>query len=397
MSQAYDVIVVGAGPAGSVAARLAAQAGLRTLLLEKRPVIGEPVRCAEAIGADLSRPFIEPDARWIDARITHFAVHNSRGEFVKLPPAEPTLVVDRRLFDKQLARLAEQAGAELRTDTAAIGLLSDEKGIKGVRVLHAAKEETLHSRLVVAADGTESQAARWAGLNTVSPPTDYYIAAEYLLTGLGGSIDPHVCEYHLIHILAPGGYLWTFPKGADSANVGLVTTVNGVKGLRAFDLLDRFIAERYPMAAVATKIAGGIHVTGALQKMTANGLVVVGDAAHQADPLTGGGIVLGMIGAQLAMQAAVQALSHGEATKEALRPYEIGWRQRFGRMHTALYQIRKLLTRMDQERVDRLIAKAAQIPIGEMSLGRILLSLLKHDPALIPEVGRLIASGLIQK
>lgn len=397
MSRAYDVIVVGAGPAGAVTARQAAQAGLRILLLEKRPVIGEPVRCAEAIGADLARPFIEPDARWIDASITHFAVHNSLGEYVKLPPAEPTLVVDRKLFDKQLVRLAEQAGAEMRTNTAAVGLLREQNGIKGVRVVHAGKEEALHSRLVVAADGTESQAARWAGLNTVSPPGDYYIAAEYLLTGLKGRIEPQVCEYHLIHALAPGGYLWTFPKGADRANVGLVMTVNGGQNRRAFDLLDRFVARRYPMATLQTRIAGGIHVTGALKKMVAAGLVVVGDAAHQADPLTGGGIVLGMIGADIAMQVAVQALGQGDATEEALEPYQDHWRDRFGRMHAALYQIRKLLTRMDQERVDRLISKAAQMPVEQMSLGRVMLTLLKNDPALLLEVGKLIASGLIIK
>jgi digeranylgeranylglycerophospholipid reductase len=396
MKNNYDVVVVGAGPAGSVAARRAAEAGLRTLLLEKRPEIGVPVRCAEAIGADLSKPFIKPDLCWIDATITQFALHNSKGVSVKLPPGEPTLVVNRKIFDKQLALLAEQAGAEVRTGTAAIGLITDENKVSGVRVVHSEKVEVILSRLVVAADGTESQVARWAGLKTVSPPLDYYVAAEYLLAGLDGRIDPQVCEYHLDHSLAPGGYLWTFPKGQDTANVGLVVTVNRVPS-RAFELLDRFIAKRYPDTTILAKIAGGIPITGALKKMTANGLVVVGDAAHQADPLTGGGINLGMIGADMAMQVAVQALQNGEATEAALKPYEDHWKKRFGKIHTALYKVRKILTQMDQDRLDRLVEKAARLPVEKMSLGRIMLTLLKNDPALLLEAGKLIASRLILK
>ena len=79
------------------------------MLIEKRQEIGAPVRCAEAIGVELSRPFIEPDECWIDARINYYAIRNSRGERVKLPPAEPTLVVNRKVFDVELALKAARA------------------------------------------------------------------------------------------------------------------------------------------------------------------------------------------------------------------------------------------------------------------------------------------------
>jgi len=175
MRSDYDVVVVGAGPSGSVAARLAAEGGLKVLLIEKRQEIGVPVRCAEAIGADLSRPFLDYDPRWVDATIRAFEVHNSCGQAVRLPPAEPTLVVNRKVFDYQLALKAARAGAEVRTSTVAVGLVIENNSVKGVMIESLGHVETISARLVVAADGTESQVARWAGLKTVPSLSDYYV------------------------------------------------------------------------------------------------------------------------------------------------------------------------------------------------------------------------------
>ncbi len=397
MKPAYDVVVVGAGPAGSIAARRAAEGGLSVLLIEKRQEIGAPVRCAEAIGADLSRPFIEPDPRWIDATVNTFTIHNALGVGVKVPPAEPTLVVNRKVFDFQLALLASRAGAEVRTSTAATGLVIEDGAVCGVRVESLGQAETIRARLVAAADGTESQVARWAGLKTVPPLADYYLGIEFLLAGLGGKVDPHGCEYHLNHALAPGGYLWVFPKGEDTANVGLVITADRADQKCALEFLEQFVAQRFPGASRLAVIAGGIPITGALKKMVADGLVVVGDAAHQADPLTAGGICLGMIAADMAMSVAVPAVQDGDVSAGRLERYAELWQQRFGKMHAALFKIRKMLCRMDQGRIDELVRVASELPLDRMSLGQIMLSLLKNDPLLLFEARSLITTGLILK
>ena len=193
----FDVIVVGAGPSGSVAARRAAEGGLKTLLLEKRPEIGVPVRCAEAIGADTSKPFIVPDNKWINAEISHFALRNSKSDSALFSPTEPTLVVNRELFDLELAVLASRAGAELRTNCPAVNAIMENQQVCGVEVEYKGRREKLNSRLVIAADGTESQVARWAGLKTVSPFADYYVGIEYLLKVKNSELDSTVCEYHL--------------------------------------------------------------------------------------------------------------------------------------------------------------------------------------------------------
>jgi digeranylgeranylglycerophospholipid reductase len=395
MKAAYDVIVIGAGPAGSVAARRAAEGGLKTLLIEKRQEIGAPVRCAEAVGREATRPFIEPDPRWIDATVNAFAIYNSHGESVRLPPTETTLVVNRKVFDFQLALLAARAGAEVRASTTATGLVVEERAVRGVKVESLGRAETIRAQLVVAADGTESQAARWAGMKTVAPAADYFVGVEFLLAGLKGRVDPEVCEYHLIEALAPGGYLWVFPKGEDTANVGLVMTMEQARTRRALDCLEEFVAKRFPKTSILAVISGGIPATGALKSLACDGLLAVGDAAHQADPLTAGGINLGMFAAEMAMQVAVPCVQAGDVCASQLRRYETLWQQRFGKEHQALYQIRKIVSRMSQERLDELVRQASSLPLQEMSLGQVVLAALKSDPRLLVEAGRLIASGIL--
>jgi digeranylgeranylglycerophospholipid reductase len=397
MKDRYDVVVVGAGPAGSVAARLAAEGGASVLLVEKRQEIGTPVRCAEAVGVDLMRAFIEPSIRWIDAEIGHFSIFNSQGQSVSLPPAEPTVVVNRKVFDFELALLAARAGAEVCTSTAAVGLDLTGGQVCGVRLDSLGREQQVACRLVVAADGVESQVGRWAGLKTVPPQADYFQGLEFLAGGLKGQIDLHGCEYHLDQALAPGGYLWVFPKGEDLANVGLVISADRARPGAALAALEQFCARRFTGWQRMAVISGGIPVSGALKQLTANGLVVVGDAAHQADPLTAGGINLGMIAAQMAIQAALPALARGDVSAAGLAEYERQWQKRFGKMHEALYRIRKIVGRLGHKRLDELVLEASRLPLAEMSLGQILFSLLKKDPLLLFEARTLVSTGLILK
>jgi digeranylgeranylglycerophospholipid reductase len=397
MQPQYDVIVIGAGPAGSVAARRAAEAGLSVLLLEKRQEIGAPVRCAEAIGVESLHPFMELDERWVDAHIDKYAIYNSKGLHMAAPPAEPTVVVNRKVFDLELARRAAQAGAEVMASTAAVGLLKDGSRVCGVRVERFGEPHEIAARLVVAADGVESTVARWAGLKTTAPMGDYYTAAQFLVAGVGSQLTAGQCEYHLDHTIAPGGYGWVFPKGADTANVGLVIAADQAAGLSVRAQLERLVEKRFGRVSVLAVVAGAIPVTGAIKHMVADGLVVVGDAAHQADPLTAGGINLGMMGADFAMQAAIPALKTGVPTAARLAVYERLWHDRFGRMHEALYKMRKILSHLEQKRLDGLVATAASLPLEQMSLGQVLAAVLKHDPLLLLEASRLITTGLILK
>jgi len=133
----YDVVVVGAGPGGSVAAREAARLGLSVLLLEKRQEIGSPVRCAEGVAHDLLTPFIEPDPHWISAVVSKAQIEVIGGGITVARQAERGngYILERRVFDRVLAEEAAKAGAQVMVKTAATGLLLQDGAVRGVVTL----------------------------------------------------------------------------------------------------------------------------------------------------------------------------------------------------------------------------------------------------------------------
>ncbi|MBI5670567.1 MAG: NAD(P)/FAD-dependent oxidoreductase [Chloroflexi bacterium] len=402
MKTAYDLIVVGAGPAGSAAAMRAAATGLSVLLVEKRQEIGVPVRCGEATDIETTERFMPLDARWVVHPVESYAIYNAVGDCVVVPPSSPTIIVDRKVFDAALAQQAAQAGADVRVGTTAVSLLREggngSGAVTGARLKYMGQVYDVRARLVIAADGVESQVARWAGLKTIPPLADYYVGFQLMLTGLAGRLNPAHCEYHIgVDSIAPGGYVWVFPKGEDTANVGIVIAANQARSTSARTWLEQFVERRFPGAGRLSMVAGGIPVTGALKNMVTDGLMIVGDAAHQADPLTAGGISLGMLGAEMAVQVAVAALERGDVSARALRPYESRWQERFGRQHAALYAVRKILTRMSEADFNKLVALGARLPLDTMSHAELITQLLKAHPALLLEARTLITTGLLLK
>lgn len=383
MKAAYDVVIIGAGPAGSVAAKTIAQAGRSVLLLEKRQEIGSPVRCAEAVGCETAAQFIALDPQWIAAEIDAFSLTNPQGECVVLPPEETTVVLERKIFDRELARLAAEAGAEVIVKARATGLIKSDR-VEGVRVNVQGKPLEIKAKIVIGADGTESQSPRWAGLRSNPQLKDYYTAAQYLMTGI--DVNPRICQYHLGWSLAPGGYAWVFPKGHGQANIGLVMAVDPKETKTAIGYLNDFVAQRFPHSSILAQVVGGIPVTNVLPQMVTDGYLCVGDAAHQSDPLTAGGIGPGMIGGQLAGQVAVDALNANDVSATFLKQYERRWDERFGKTFRRLHRIRHALLKIPEHKLSAIIQHASQLDAQHMTAKDIFLPVIKAQPSLLLEV-----------
>lgn len=349
VKDSYDVVVVGAGPAGSVAAREAAVRGLSVLLLEKRQEIGSPVRCAEGITHRALDGFITPDRSWICADVSKasMTVVEDGHEKVWEPEVQPDgsessgvgYILERRVFDRVLAEKAGQAGARVLVKTRAVGLLRDGKAVAGVEVQGPWGHRQICARVVIGADGVESRVGIWAGLDTTLPQCDLMSCAQFLLAGV--DIDPQCTYYYLDGELAPGGYIWIFPKGEGRANVGLgvqtdVTTTSPV------ELLTRFIEGRSSLArcGIVTLIAGGVPVALPPPSIVTDGCMLVGDAARQVDPLTGGGIHNGMAAGRLAARVAAEAIAAGDVSKSTLGRYEQEWAAGIGRRMARNYRLR---------------------------------------------------------
>ncbi len=290
----FDCIVVGGGPAGSTFARVAAEGGLSVLLLEKDRDIGVPVRCGEAVSDAGLRIFHEPDPRWIASTINRIRLIAPNETVVEFDLQQKGYILDRRIFDYDLAEYASSAGAQIVTKAYVDDLIIENDRVVGVKGTHVGERFEKRAKIVVGADGVESRVGRWAGLKTTVKLKNMECGIQKTVTGI--DVDEHMFEFYLSKKWAPGGYLWVFPKGKNKANIGVAISGYYAKdGKSAQKFLDEFLAWKYPKASVLTTVVGGIPIDKTVKQMVKDGLMLVGDAAHTVNPVTGGGIVPGTV------------------------------------------------------------------------------------------------------
>jgi digeranylgeranylglycerophospholipid reductase len=363
LDENYDVVVIGAGPAGSRTAALTARAGLSTLLLEKRKKIGFPVRCAEGIGPrkDVER-FFELSDDLISSTINGLAVISPGGRRFETLRRGAGFIVDRELFDRRLADLAAEAGAVVRTSHQVTGLLRNDHRFKGVEVtdLGSGRRYTAGALVTAGADGVESISPRWAGLKGAYRPSEIMSCAQYLAEGIDSG--PGTIEFHLGRRIAPGGYGWVFPKGPGAANVGVGVNPAMAGGLRAVDYLERFMESRCPGATRGRMVVGGTVVARGLPSLTTGGFVTVGEAANQNNPFSGGGIINALEGADLAAEAIIKAIGDGDVSARSLGRYTKAWKRSTGRTNELFWQAARSFYTMEDGEMERIIARMKDTP-----------------------------------
>ena len=389
----YDVVVVGAGPGGSTAARFAAQGGLRVLLLEKRQEIGSPVRCAEGVGLQQLEEFVDIDPKWVSAWINGGRIFSPDGTPVVVEQPGAGVVLERKIFDRHLAELAAEAGAEVLVKAYVFDVIKEEGFVRGVRFSHLGRTYEVRSKIVIAADGVESQVGRWAGLDTSLRVEEIDVCAQYLMANV--DIEPGFCDFYLGRELAPRGYAWVFPKGDRLANVGVGIggAVSGGDGRLAIDYLNRFVQERFPRGSILSLVVGAVPVDGTLPKIVSNGLMIVGDAAHQNDPLTGGGIINAMIAGRIAGEVAVEAVKADDFSEGFLKRYRERWDKEVGGTFKHLRRIREGVLRMSDETLDRCAHALSKIPPDELTPFQIFKTVLLNDPRLLWDLRHLVRLG----
>jgi digeranylgeranylglycerophospholipid reductase len=327
----FDVVVVGAGPAGSLAARAAAQGGATTLLLDHRPELGQPVQCGEFVPspaelADLfgcpeliARAFQIPagtvlrETRWMNCVSPY-------GHRFRFPLSGFT--VSRRAFDKALAYRAEGAGAELRHPVGVVELRDDEVRLAGGGRIRAAA--------VVAADGPLSTIGRSVGF---APRRTMYRMITATVDGpLSDDIDLHFGH------AAPGGYAWRFPRAHD-ANVGLGVT--RLPGGRSLDLLLNDFLAAQGLGPAREPTRWWVPVGPPPESLVRGRALFAGDAANLVMATNGGGIPTAMLSGWLAGTAAARHVREGAP----LTDYDPAWR---AALYTPLERAARILRFSDR-------------------------------------------------
>ena len=376
-----DVLVVGAGPTGCFAAKSIAERGFRVTIVEEHAEVGQPVQCAGVVGVSGMR---ELDLRLDDLVLTELKraiFHPPSGEPIELSRGRvEALVINRGAFDRELAEMAIETGATLFTQTKCSDL---SLGKDGVRVeLEGKHAGELRARLVIGADGPTSMVARKAGL---MGKRTYVRCAQ---VEARSDVDPNTVELYFGRV-APGFFAWLVPAG-ERCRIGLGTTENPKRKLSIF--LDRLKSERsvgratHPFVDLIPALPPG--------KISSDRVLLVGDAACQVKPLTGGGLYTGLACTRIAAEVAVEALKT-EPTTENLRTYEREVKKKFGLEFELGMRARRLFQKLSDEELTSALGLLKKPRIRSLVLkhadfdhhGELFKTLIKQAPVLLPSIG----------
>ncbi len=315
MQDKYDAVIIGAGPAGSMAAYEIAAAGYSVIILEKHEKPGIPLACGEAVSRGSLEKLIESQKEWICAEINRAIVIGPDGTRATAVYQNGGYILDRKKFDYYLAKRAVGAGGMLACDSIGLELQKDGGKFVSIDVLKKGGERLrIEASIFIAADGVESKIARLAGIDNLVKVNIAEALLQYRLENI--SVDPEAIFFYVGNKIAPGGYLYIFPKSENSANVGLgiITETNRSKMLEL--LLNDFIKENFEGAYIADRACGLTPKYMGEKMFRIDNLLIAGDAARALDSFSGAGIINAMTSGRYAGLAAVEYLKGNVKNEE---------------------------------------------------------------------------------
>ena len=388
-----EILVIGAGPAGSSTAKHAALNGAEVILMDKKSEIGAPKRCAEGVSKEgLSKLGIEPNSRWVTKELSGVRLISPNGtdvwmkeDQVKLP--EAGYILERKVFDKFMAMEAARAGATIMIKTLARGMRKDNNGYI-VSCESMGEDLEIKAKIVVGADGPESRVGRWGGLKTAAKPKNMESGIQFEMVGVEMD-DPDCIEFYFGSV-APGGYAWIFPKGDDIANVGL-GIISTYTDKTAYEHLLEFV-KNCPATKNAQPVElniGGDPVGGMIKNLVKDHIMIVGDAGGHVNPLTGGGIITALEAGIYAGEVAAAAVKDEDYSEKRLMEYQEKCKNEIGNSFDKYLKTKDYMLSLSDSDLDS-IAKAFQnTEFENISTKELIKLLIKVSPKALLKLGKL--------
>ena len=378
-----DVIIIGAGPAGTSCAKKLAENGFSVKVFDKRAEIGAPKRCGEGI-SEASQNLIGkiPD-RCIAQKIRGARLYAPDGRYLDAILSEGGFVLERKIFDKWLAEEAVKAGASVQANTFVSGLLKDDRGyFTGVKAEFMGNEFEEKARIVVCAAGAESP-LRTQALGVYSKLNLIDSCIQYEMTNI--DTVPDLIHIYLSSVLAPRGYVWVFPKGEHRANVGLGIVPQDKK---PGEFMTEFLKlhPEISKGSILEVNAGCVPVGGMVKDMVANGFVLCGEGANHVNPIHGGGIKEAIISGQMAADTIAECLKKGDVSKNALNKYNEDWWEQRGNHLKRVEKLRETMEKLSDQDLNDLVDALKPEDIIEFARGAklaILAKVLMRKPRLV--------------
>ena len=342
----FDVVIVGAGPAGGYAAGAIANAGYEVALLEEHREIGEPIQCG---GLVTPRVFDIVSCRETIIGQVHGAeIFSPSGRRIVIDGGETeAVVVDRAMFDRAIVTDALRRGAHSFMGAQAAAARREDGRVE-VLVNQDDRTRRLRCKILIGADGVRSSVAKW--FNILRPKK---ILPGFEVEMVGVDSDPGLVQLFVGHDYAPGFFGWIIPSG-DTARVGLC-----VESGNAFAYLEKMMV--HPTVRPFLKRAQPIlYITGGIplgfpKRSHADNVMIVGDAACQAKATSGGGIFTSLLCSTFAACTAVEALEAGDFSARQLHRYHKAWTGSIGKELRKDLAIHESFSRLTDEQLEEIV------------------------------------------
>jgi len=359
MQARSDVIVIGGGPSGSFTALGLAKRGLRVDVFEEHDEIGVPSHCPGHLNIKgLQRLGLYPLPSGVVQNTFRGAIfHSPKGEKFTVRLSSPvTCVVNRSLFDKHIADIAEKAGVQYRLNSPVESLTIENENAKVIKAKRGGHGiEECFSRVVVDAEGVSSRILKQIGLSPLN--------RGMVVNGVQAEIDnvdvaePDMVEVFLGREYARGFYAWLIPTLEGTAKVGLATKGGNPKmTLQRFMLKHPSASKKLRKARILNVAFHPITLGGPIPQAYSDGFVAVGDVASQVKSTTGGGVILGMTCGGIAAEIIREALEQNDCSGKFLNAYQTLVKETLGFDLSVMLRIRKALNAMSDTQMNRVIS-----------------------------------------
>ncbi len=339
--QFYDVIIVGAGPAGSYIAYELASSGHHVAVLEEKSAPGLNACCTGIISTECFQS-LDLGTDGILTKVNSAKFFSPSGRCLRLQTEKvQAYVVNRLLLDKEIASKAQCKGTQYFFSTPVIDIIPVKDNIQ-VEALCSGKGEIFSARAVVLANGFKPKLPMKLGLGKIK---NFLVGAQAEIEAK--NVDE--LEVYFDQEIAPGAFAWVVPTSPNTAYIGLLATSQAKLHLQKFL---KNIFYRGKLTSRDAKIEQKAVPLGALARSYGDRILVVGDAAGQVKPTTGGGIYFGHLGAKIAAGVLDDALGSDNLTAGQLSRYQKQWKAKMGKELSCGYRARWAYTKLSDRQIE---------------------------------------------
>ena len=387
MHNYYDAAVIGGGPIGGYVAGKIASMGFEVAIFEQNKQIGERLKCAGLVTSRVF-DFLEISKNLvIQNKIKGARIHSPSGRKLRIGGDRVhALVINRPVFDREIIKSSIEKGTEIFLENKIKSFQIREGQIE----LKTSQNNDVRCKLLIGADGPYSKTR---DRFVMSQPTE-------ILRGIGAEIkdtelDPNIVEIFVGEKIAPGFFAWIIPTNehGTEARIGLCISQKSTKSPSHYfsNLFKNKYSSPYLENVKITRKIGGSIPLGVLKKTHASNVMLVGDAAAQVKPTSGGGIYTGLLCSSYCSSVAIEALQKNNFTSQVLKKYQKLWSTDIGRELYFGMKFRKLFKSLTDRQMDKYIEKFQKQKITEIISkhgdidypSKLMKPLLKQAPSLI--------------